>query len=101
MYKLVRSEWYSALHEFFKRLENSLGENLVSVIGLDEDSYVYDSNALVVVKEVNEEVRRAVARAALDVNEKHECTISYYLTSDQDKVVIDEFRKVASSSKRS
>ena len=65
------------------------------VIGLSEDASIRDSNVLVVVKGVNDEVRRAVAKAAIKANEKHKCIISYYLTDN--KGLIDEFKQAGST----
>jgi len=94
VFKLVVNDWGLALYDFVSHLIADLGDNLRMVIGLSEDSSVYDSNVLVVVKELNDEVRRIVARAAIKTNEKHKCVISYYLTSNRG--LLDEFKKVRS-----
>ncbi|PSO05001.1 hypothetical protein B9Q04_19165 [Candidatus Marsarchaeota G2 archaeon BE_D] len=94
MYKLVRNDWNLALHEFSHKLIQLLGDNLVMIIGLEEDSRVYDSNVLVVVKALDDEVRRLIAKSALEVNDKHECTISYYIAKNSDKNVIELFSNV-------
>ena len=88
------NDWNLALHEFTNYLLKGLGKNLRMVIGLSEDSSVYDSNVLVVVKEINEDVKRVVARAAIKVNEGHDSTISYYLTDENDTETIELFSRV-------
>lgn len=95
MFKLVVNDWGLALYDFVSYLIRDLGDNLRMVIGLSEDSSVYDSNVLVVVRELNDEVRRIVARAAIETNEKHKCIISYYLTNN--KGLLDEFKKVGNT----
>ncbi len=94
MYKLVVNDWNLALHDFASYLLESLGENLRMILGLSEDTYVYDSNVLVVVKEINDEVKRIVAKAAIETNEKHKSTISYYLTTEKDINTIEIFSKI-------
>jgi hypothetical protein len=94
VYKLVRNDWNLALHEFSHKLIQLLGDNLVTIIGLEEDSSVYDSNVLVVVKALDDEVRRLIAKSALEVNDKHECTISYYIATPSDEGLINEFKKI-------
>lgn len=96
MYQLIVNDWSLALHEFSDLLLKSIKDNLVMILGLDEESSVYDSNVLVVVKELNEEVKRTVAKAAIEVNDKHKSTISYYLTTVNDKQTISLFSKVKS-----
>ncbi|BFI74614.1 hypothetical protein [Sulfurisphaera ohwakuensis] len=92
MYKLIINDWNLALHDFTSYLLKGLGDNLKMIIGLSEDTSVYDSNVLVVVREINDEVRRIVANAAIKTNEKHKCIISYYLTDN--KGLVDEFKQV-------
>ncbi|BDB99088.1 hypothetical protein SACC_21050 [Saccharolobus caldissimus] len=94
VFKLVVNDWGLALYDFVNHLIADLGDNLRMVIGLSEDSSVYDSNVLVVVKELNDEVRRIVARAAIKTNEKHKCVISYYLTDEKDTKTIEIFSHV-------
>ncbi|QIW24674.1 hypothetical protein EWF20_11385 [Sulfolobus sp. S-194] len=95
MYKLVNNEWSSAILDFFQLLRKCLGDRLKMVIGLDEDSYVYDSNVLVVVDKVDDFVREKVAEAAIEVNDKYDCTISYYITSENDSYTINLFSRVS------
>jgi hypothetical protein len=97
MYKLVINEWNLALHEFADKLIRLLRNNLVMIIGLDEDSYIYDSNVLVVVKEVNNEVLRAVAEIAIEVNEKYGSAISCYITTEKDEKTIEIFNNAKTS----
>ena len=52
---------------------------MVMVVGLDEFASVRDSNVLVVVDKVTEGVRRELVQAELEANDKHDCTISYYV----------------------
>ncbi|BCS94339.1 hypothetical protein [Metallosphaera javensis (ex Sakai et al. 2022)] len=92
MYRLLNNEWNLALHEFSTLLIESLGPNLVMILGLDEDSWIRDSNVLVVVKKIDEQVRRLVARSALLVNDRYNCTISYYLTEEKDTETINLFK---------
>ena len=99
MYKLIRNEWNLTLHDFSDKLIRALDKSLVMIIGLDEDASVYDSNVLVVVDSLSEEVRKAVASAALEVNEKHECVISYYLTTKDDEHTIRVFLSVEEKKK--
>ncbi|ABP95950.1 MULTISPECIES: hypothetical protein [Metallosphaera] len=66
------------------------------VLGLDEDSWIRDSNVLVVVKKIDDQVRRKVARSALLVNDKHDCTISYYLVEEGEEL-IHEFQKIGNT----
>jgi dsDNA-binding SOS-regulon protein len=94
MFKLVVNDWGLALYDFVSYLIRDLGDNLRMVIGLSEDSSVYDSNVLVVVRELNDEVRRIVARTAIETNEKHSSTISYYLTDEKDVETIETFTRV-------
>ena len=84
MYKLINDEWNKAVSELFQMLSTSLKERFIMLIALDEESYVYDSNVLVVVDKVDDEVRDKVAEAVIDVNSRHDCTISYYLLSSEE-----------------
>ncbi|MCY0873864.1 MAG: hypothetical protein OWQ47_02890 [Acidianus infernus] len=80
MYSLnFTREWDSALFEFTKSLKERLGNNLVMIIGLDENEKVYDSNVLVVVKNKTDDVIMSIADVALDVNSKYNCSINFYV----------------------
>jgi len=76
MYSLnFTREWDSALFEFTKSLKERLGNNLVMIIGLDENEKVYDSNVLVVVRSKTDDVIMSIADVALDVNSKYNCGV--------------------------
>ena len=94
MYVFTSSDWGLALHEFTDLLVKLLGKDLVMVVGLDGFASVRDSNVLVVVKELNDEVRRKVLEAALEANEKHGTAISPYIASEGEKGVIELFLSV-------
>mgnify|MGYP001770644931 CR=1 FL=1 len=94
MYVFTSSDWDLALHEFTDLLVKLLGKDLVMVVGLDESASVRDSNVLVVVDKVTEGVRRELIRAELEVNDKHDCTISYYVVGEGEGDVIREFERV-------
>ena len=49
---------------------------------------------LVVVDKVTEEVRRKLIQAELEVNDKYDCTISYYVVEEGEGDVIKEFERV-------
>jgi hypothetical protein len=36
-----------------------------------------------------------VARAAVEVNDAHDCVLCYYITTQEDEALIHEFQKVA------
>jgi len=95
VYKLIINDWNLALHDFTSYLLEGLGDNLKMIIGLSEDASIYDSNVLVVVREINDEVRRIVAKAAIKTNEKHKSVISYYLTDEKDVKTIEVFSRVS------
>jgi len=99
MYKLVNDEWSKAVSELFQLLSTSLRNRFAMLIALDEDSFVYDSNVLVVVDKVDDEVRDKVAKAVIEVNSHHDCTISYYLTSKDDVNTIRVFSSVKEKKK--
>ena len=94
MYVFTSSDWDLALHEFIDVLVKLLGKDLVMVVGLDESASVRDSNVLVVVKELSDDVRRKVLNAALNVNERHMTALSPYIASEGDKGVIELFLSV-------
>jgi hypothetical protein len=48
--------WGRALYEFAKTLKEELGDELLMIIGLDENDLIYDSNVLIVVKNKNDEI---------------------------------------------
>ncbi|WP_196773492.1 hypothetical protein [Acidianus ambivalens] len=80
MYSLnFTREWDSALFEFTKLLRERLGNNLVMIIGLDENEKVYDSNVLVVVRSKTDDVIMSIADVALDVNSKYNCSINFHV----------------------
>jgi hypothetical protein len=83
MYSLnFTREWDSALFEFTKSLKERLGNNLVMIIGLDENEKVYDSNVLVVVRSKTDDVIMSIADVALDVNSKYNCSINFYVVQN-------------------
>jgi hypothetical protein len=92
MYSLnFTREWDSALFEFTKSLKERLGNNLVMIIGLDENEKVYDSNVLVVVRSKTDDVIMSIADVALDVNSKYNCSINFYVCTEKDVEIIDAF----------
>jgi len=83
MYSLnFTREWDSALFEFTKSLKERLGNNLVMIIGLDENEKVYDSNVLVVVRSKTDDVIMSIADVALDVNSKYNCSINFHVVQN-------------------
>ncbi|MGC9104856.1 MAG: hypothetical protein ACP5HQ_00255 [Thermoprotei archaeon] len=84
-------DWDSALFELTGMLRETLKDDLVMVIGLDEGERVYDSNVLVVVKEKSDDVIVKVAKAALEVNSRHSCSVNFYVCTADEKEVIDAF----------
>ncbi|AEE94933.1 conserved hypothetical protein [Acidianus hospitalis W1] len=92
MYSLnFTREWDSALFEFTKSLKERLGNNLVMIIGLDENEKVYDSNVLIVVRSKTDDVIMSIADVALDVNSKYNCSINFYVCTEKDVEIIDAF----------
>jgi Pyruvate/2-oxoacid:ferredoxin oxidoreductase delta subunit len=92
MYSLnFTREWDSALFEFTKSLKERLGNNLVMIIGLDENEKVYDSNVLVVVRSKTDDVIMSIADVALDVNSKYNCSINFHVCTEKDVEIIDAF----------
>jgi hypothetical protein len=92
MYVLNFAEtWGRALYEFAKTLKDELGEELLMIIGLDENDLIYDSNVLIVVKNKNDEIIRKIAKVTLEVNSKHICSINFYVVNEDNKDIIDSF----------
>ncbi|BCU71089.1 hypothetical protein [Stygiolobus caldivivus] len=84
-------EWDSALFEFTRLLREKLGDNLVMIVGLDENDVVYDSNVLVVVREKSDSLIMSVAEIALQVNSKYECSINFRISTVEDTQTIEAF----------
>ncbi|BDC17987.1 hypothetical protein [Acidianus sp. HS-5] len=83
MYSLnFEREWDLALFEFTKLLRERLGNNLVMILGLEENERVYDSNVLVVVKEKNDDVIMSVINVALEVNSKYNCSVNFHIVKN-------------------
>jgi hypothetical protein len=94
MYVLNFAEtWGRALYEFTKTLKNELGEELLMIIGLDENDLIYDSNVLIVVKNKNDEIIRKIAKVTLEVNSKYTCSINFYVVNEDNKDIINSFLK--------
>jgi hypothetical protein len=94
VYKLdLRKEWDRAIYELTSKFITNLKENFISIIALDENYYIYDSNVLIVVKKIDNNIREQIAKIVLDINDKYNCTISYYIAEEKDKDLIELFSK--------
>ncbi|WP_232474023.1 hypothetical protein [Sulfolobus acidocaldarius] len=82
----LAGDWGKALFKFSESLVNKLGDNLVMIIGLEnEDELVYDSNVLVVVRSKDDETVREIARTALEVNAKYKCSINFHVVEENEQ----------------
>ena len=87
-----RSDWWISLYEFTRILHSKLGDSLLMVIGSQNgEPILNDTNTLVVVRSINDDIKLSVARAALEVNDKFKNTISYMIITGEDKETIDKF----------
>jgi len=94
VYKLdLRKEWDRAIYELTSKFITNLKENFISIIALDENYYIYDSNVLIVVKKIDDYIREQIAKIVLGINDKYNCTISYYIAEEKDKDLIELFSK--------
>ncbi|MEM4966547.1 MAG: hypothetical protein QXS45_07265 [Sulfolobales archaeon] len=85
-----------AFNEFYNMIKNYV-EDVVFLGNI----YYHDSNVLVVVKNIDDKVRSIIARAAIAVNDKYDCTISYYLTEKEDEGLVNAFKEIRNSIFRS
>ncbi|RLG51246.1 MAG: hypothetical protein DRN96_05735 [Thermoproteota archaeon] len=68
---LSRGEWVRLVREFERLLRAKLGSRLRKVIARSSpDDMVYESNVLVIVDKADLSAMRAVAKAALEAQEK-------------------------------
>lgn len=94
MYKLdLRKEWDRAIYELTSKFITNLKENFISIIALNENYYIYDSNVLIVVKKIDNNIREQIAKIVLDINDKYNCTISYYIVEETNIRLINEFEE--------
>ena len=95
---LSGSKWASAITEFFERVKEELGDDLLEVVAApDEEAMVYDSNVLVIVRRNSAEVRHTVVRAETEVERIYGVSISPLIVSDRklaDNFVIAGWRKL-------
>lgn len=86
MYTLnFTEEWGRALYDFTRMLRDELREELIMIIGLEEDDLVYDRNVLVVVRSKTDDVIRRIARVALEVNREYGASINFYMSAENEQ----------------
>jgi len=78
-------EWGRALYDFTRMLRDELREELIMIIGLEEDDLVYDRNVLVVVRSKTDDVIRRIARVALEVNREYGASINFYMSAENEQ----------------
>ncbi|WP_291767848.1 hypothetical protein [Caldivirga sp. UBA161] len=88
------SDYESALSEFKQLLTESLGNRLISMIALPKGIFINESNVLIIVNKIDDDVRLKVAKAALEVNDRFKSTVSYMIVEEGDSDVILKFREV-------
>jgi len=89
---LSGSKWASAITEFFERVKEELGDDLLEVVAApDEEAMVYDSNVLVIVRRNSAEVRHTVVRAETEVERIYGVSISPLIVSKKDVGFINSF----------
>ncbi|WP_232203744.1 hypothetical protein [Caldivirga maquilingensis] len=88
------SDYEDALREFKQLLKENLGDELTSIIALPKGIFINESNVLVIVNEIKNDVRLKVAKAALEVNDKFKSTISYMIVDKGDHDIISKFREI-------
>ncbi len=92
-----RNDWREMLHEFARELRRGLDEGIIEVVASpNPDAYFMDSNVLVVVDRLDRDTSMAVAKAALETNERYRSTISYMIVQKGDPT-IEKFMEAAST----
>jgi hypothetical protein len=87
-YKRVRSSWNGEDMVFARKLADALSDRLVRVISLPSpDDEVYESNVLVVLKEIKYEDFEIVSRIASEVGDK----VNPLLAGEDERDVLDLF----------
>ncbi|MGC8569812.1 hypothetical protein [Caldivirga sp.] len=59
----------------------------------DGEPIINDTNTLVIVRSINDNVKLRVAKAALDINDKFRSAISYMIVEEGNNDVIPKFRE--------
>ncbi|MGC9103961.1 MAG: hypothetical protein ACP5JF_04105 [Candidatus Methanodesulfokora sp.] len=81
-------KWRSAILKFIDKLESSFPDRLVRVIALSSpDDEVYESNVLVVLKEIRPEDFELVSRVASEVGER----VNPLLAGEEERDVLELF----------
>jgi len=60
----------------------------------DGEPIINDTNTLVIVRSINDNVKLSVAKAALGINDKFKSVISYMIVEEGNNDVIPKFREV-------
>ena len=88
----LRSDWWISIYEFTRILHSELGDSLIMVIGSQNgEPILNDTNTLVIVRGINDNIKLSVAKAALEINDRFKSVISYMITTEEDKETINKF----------
>lgn len=89
-------EWARLVNLFAQLLYSQLSDRLVSIIALPrEEDLLYESNVLVVVKEVGEEVDRKIIQAKWKAEDElgGELSINFITCTPEEKVFPNAFKR--------
>jgi hypothetical protein len=88
--------WNYLILQYLQELVKKFEDKLIGFVALDEqEQNVYESNVLIVLKEINTEYIKEILRIKREVEKKFEdkAVISPYIATEEEKDVIETFLK--------
>jgi hypothetical protein len=88
--------WNYLVLQYLQELVKKFEDKLIGFVALDEqEQNVYESNVLIVLKEINTEYIKEILRIKREVEKKFEdkAVISPYIATEEEKDVIETFKR--------